>query len=182
LNARILDLLGALAAAVGLWLASRTKRGSVIVEEITEGTVTAVQTVARWVSRGLRNNNPGNIRKSADRWLGQSDVQPDAAFVTFTEAKYGARAAYIIFRNYQRKYGLTSITEMIARWAPPSENDTASYIRAVANRVGVSATSYVDLSEFDTAERFLRAVFRHENGIEAEALPDSVIREGILLA
>ena len=45
------------------------------------------------LSRGLRNNNPLNIRHSADKWEGTRIVQTDKSFVQFTSMAYGYRAA-----------------------------------------------------------------------------------------
>lgn len=132
-------------------------------------------------TRGLRNNNPGNIRKGASAWVGKI-VGTDTAFETFSDMKYGVRAALVIFRNYQSKYALQTIAQLVARWAPPSENDTASYIATVVARVGVDANVSLDLRNVELAYRFLRAIFRHENGLPAELIPENTIREGIALA
>jgi hypothetical protein len=85
-------------------------------------------------ARSLRNNNPLNIRRTADVWLGQSDKQKDQQFVQFTEMKYGWRAAFMLLtRTYYHKYRLYTIRKIIERWAPPGENNTGTYIDRVAN-------------------------------------------------
>ena len=53
------------------------------------------------MSRGLRNNNPGNIRKTGDKWQGLSTTQTDDSFFQFTDAKYGIRAMAKLLKNYQ---------------------------------------------------------------------------------
>ena len=131
--------------------------------------------------RGIRNKNPGNIEKGAS-WIGLASAQTDSRFAVFKEMKYGVRAALIVFRNYQRLYGLKTIAQMISRWAPASENDTRAYIAAVSQRTGIASTAPLDLSNVRIAANFLRAVFRHENGIAAELIPESTITEGIALA
>lgn len=132
--------------------------------------------------RGLRNRNPGNIEKGAS-WLGLSpDQSSDKRFAVFSEMRYGVRAALVIFRNYQSKYGLRTIAQMVGRWAPPSENDTAAYIAAVSKRTGLPSNAAVDLNNPQIAHNFLRAIFRHENGVAAEAIPAATIDEGIRLA
>lgn len=186
MNARAFYLLAALAGAVGLWLYSRTRRGQELavdaLEEVAVNVRAVAETVAAWVSRGLRNNNPGNIRHGASAWQGMTPTQTDKAFVQFTDMRYGVRAAAVLFRNYQRNYALHSVRQLITRWAPPSENNTAAYIAAVASRLNVNADSALDLSDTVLLEQFLRAVFRHENGLEADLLSDQVIREGVRLA
>jgi hypothetical protein len=132
--------------------------------------------------RGLRNKNPGNVEKGSS-WVGLSpDQSGDSRFAVFTEMKYGVRAALKIFRTYQTQHGLKSVAQMVSRWAPPSENNTSAYIDAVAKRVGVSPTVPLNLNDPTIARDFLRAIFRHENGIAAEAIPADVIDAGIKLA
>lgn len=177
MDTRKLWLFGALAVAVALWIASRTKPGAQVVASVTDAIASNV--------RGIRNNNPGNIREAAtggDAWRGERATDDDPAFEEFSEMRYGVRAAAVVFRTYQRKYSLRTVTQLVSRWAPPEENDTASYIASVAKRVGVDAFAPIDLGNAETCYRFLRAIFRHECGIAAEAIPEGPIREGIALA
>lgn len=168
------SLLVALGIAIALLLASRTKKGGEVVATVTDAIASTV--------RGIRNNNPGNIELTGDQWAGLSPTQTDGRFAQFTEMKWGVRAATRVFRNYQSKHNLRTVGEMIARWAPPSENATGSYTNAVAQRVGVDPRAVLDLTNAELCYRFLRAVFRHECGIAAEAIPEATIREGIALA
>lgn len=100
-------------------------------------------------SRGIRNNNPLNIRRSADNWQGQINgnvngngnysYQPlDKEFCQFSSMAYGWRAAFRILTNtYYKKYGLKTIRALITRWAPPKENNTEAYIRHVTDYAGI---------------------------------------------
>src|SRR5574337_876096 len=83
-------------------------------------------------SRGIRNNNPGNIRKSSEPWRGLAAAkdQKDPAFFTFETPEWGIRAMAVILRTYQTKYGLRTIRAIIGRWAPSAENDTDAYVDA----------------------------------------------------
>lgn len=83
--------------------------------------------------RGIRNNNPLNIRKGC-RWIGLSPKQTDKSFCQFTWIVYGIRAGFITLRTYIRKHKCNTIEKIISRWAPQKENDTAAYIKAVAKR------------------------------------------------
>ena len=88
--------------------------------------------------RGLRNNNPLNIRRSGDKWQGLKALQEDREFFQFETMAYGWRAAFVILcRTYYKKYGLKTITDIIYRWAPPKENNTEAYIRRVTDRIGI---------------------------------------------
>lgn len=88
--------------------------------------------------RGIRNNNPLNIRRSKDKWQGLRTLQEDKEFFQFSEMKYGWRAAFVILcRTYYKKYGLKTISDIIYRWAPPKENNTAAYIRRVSDYISI---------------------------------------------
>ena len=88
--------------------------------------------------RGLRNNNPLNIRRSGDKWQGLKAQQEDREFFQFSEMKWGWRAAFVILcRTYYNKHKLRTIRALITRWAPPKENNTEAYIRRVTDRIGI---------------------------------------------
>ena len=92
--------------------------------------------------RGLRNNNPLNIRRSGDKWQGLKALQEDREFFQFTDMKWGWRAAFRqLCHTYYGKYKLRTIRDIIYRWAPPNENGTLAYIRSVAERTGINADS-----------------------------------------
>lgn len=93
--------------------------------------------------RGIRNNNPLNIRKG-NKWKGERPVQTDRAFEEFISMEYGIRAGFIILRKYITGYfGLTekfnTIEKIVRRWAPPTENATQKYIDFVAKDMGISS-------------------------------------------
>jgi len=116
------------------------------------------------MTRGERNNNPGNIRHGAD-WQGMAAQQNDSSFVTFTNAFWGIRALCKVLLSYQRKSGLWTIREMIERWAPPNENDTAAYVSAVSKEVGVPPDDHIALgADVAHLEKIARAIIHHENG------------------
>lgn len=115
--------------------------------------------------RGFRNNNPGNIRWG-DEWQGlvPKSQRTDKSFCQFISPECGIRAMIVILRNYQNKYGLCTITGMIKRWAPPSENDTQAYINSVAQATGTNANQPIDLTDSRKLFPLLRSIIRHENG------------------
>lgn len=92
--------------------------------------------------RGIRNNNPLNIRKG-NNWKGERQHQSDPSFEEFESLQMGLRAGFIILRNYQRtslapKMRANTIRKIINRWAPASENNTQAYIDLVAKRSGLN--------------------------------------------
>ena len=80
-------------------------------------------------SRGLRNNNPLNIRRSAEQFQGEIKGK-DKSFKTFSSLPYGYRAGFVILGTYLSR-GLNTIEKIITKWAPPTENNTESYIAHV---------------------------------------------------
>lgn len=84
---------------------------------------------------GIRSNNPGNIVKSSIPWKGK--VSCPGRFECFSSMYFGVRALALNLRSYYFERGLTTVAEIISRWAPPFENDTNAYIRFVADGMGV---------------------------------------------
>ncbi len=119
------------------------------------------------ISRGLRNNNPLNIRRNGTRWKGLSAEQRDSAFFCFEAPCWGYRAAFITLRNYKRLHGLSTLAEWVSRWAPPVENDTQAYIAFVARKSGVAPGDSVDESNGDVMCRIVAAMSLMENGCKA---------------
>jgi hypothetical protein len=115
------------------------------------------------MSRGINNHNPGNIRHG-DKWQGLRDIQTDKAFCQFIAPEWGIRAIIKIIRNYERKYGLNTIRQIITRWAPPNENNTESYIAYVCKSVGVSSSAVIDVDSAVTMIKLVRAIIQMENG------------------
>lgn len=85
--------------------------------------------------RGIRNNNPLNIRRSSQKWRGKKDATTDKEFEQFESLELGIRAAYVCIRTYCKRMNSLCITPTIARiierWAPPAENNTTAYVTAV---------------------------------------------------
>lgn len=131
--------------------------------------------------RGIRNHNPGNLRKSQTYWMGLAEEQNDPAFYVFSEAKYGLRALYKVLLTYQSKYKLRTTAEIINRWAPPVENDTGAYIKSVCASCGIHADEEINLRKDKAlAVRFIAAIVLHENG--EQPYSDEAIEAAIRLA
>lgn len=129
--------------------------------------------------RGIRNNNPGNIRKSHEPWRGllPTDDQTDSAFFRFSSPEWGIRAIAVILRTYQSKYKLGTVRALIQRWAPETENDTSTYVDAVAKAVGASPDEPIDLRDAGDMRGMVLAIIRHENGEQPYSM--DVINRGL---
>lgn len=117
--------------------------------------------------RGLRNNNPGNIRQSSVRYTGEVQPSKDGAFKQFQSMEYGYRAMFVLLHTYARKYGIDTIEKMISRYAPANENHTQAYIDAVSEWSGVPATSHLTTTNAEVMIPIVAAMSRVENGVEA---------------
>lgn len=119
------------------------------------------------IARGLRNNNPGNIRKTKDKWQGLRPVQEDAEFFQFTEMKWGYRALIRTLQNYRKRHGCKTIGDFIRRWAPSTENNTSGYISRVCKEMQVPDSFVPDVYDEGTMCAFAAAISQVENGVPA---------------
>lgn len=131
--------------------------------------VNVMSTIGSPLTRGERNNNPGNIEKGQS-WQGLSaDQSGDSRFAVFSAPEYGIRALGKLLQNYQRTYGINTIAGVINRWAPPTnkgiiENDTVAYINHVAQQIGVGPNDPLNLSDPAILTPLVAAIITHENG------------------
>jgi len=112
-------------------------------------------------ARGIRNNNPGNIRKSGEKWQGQTG--DDGDFVQFATPEHGIRALSRNLLSYDRQ-GYNTVEQIINRWAPPNENETDKYIAEVAGALEVPPNTRLDLTDINTLTKLSKAIIKKENG------------------
>ena len=122
------------------------------------------------IPRGIRNNNPLNIRRSKDKWKGMRLQQTDPSFVQFESLKWGWRAAfYLLTRTYYHQYRLFTIRAIISKWAPPIENKTEAYIRNVCRLTDIAPDETIGIPS-DQPARWIkvgRAMAIQENGTDS---------------
>lgn len=94
------------------------------------------------IARGIRNNNPLNIIKNANIcWQGEVKDVSDKTFVKFETMGQGCRAALKLLRTYYEKHKCTTISRIIRRWAPETENNVQAYVKTVSKLTGVAPTT-----------------------------------------
>lgn len=130
--------------------------------------------------RGIRNHNPGNIRRTSDPWQGLATPQADREFFTFKTAIYGIRALARVLINYQDEHKLRTIRQIICRWAPANENNTAAYVASVEKATGFEADRPLDMHKFVHLAPVVKAIIRHENG--QQPYTDTEITKALVLA
>ncbi len=118
--------------------------------------------------RGLRNLNPGNIRRSKIRYKGEKSDSTDAAFKQFESLEWGYRAIFMLLHTYRlRGYGDT-IAKMIARYAPPSENNTEAYISRLCQATDIPRDMPLDTLNPEQMIPIVCAISAVENGVDAD--------------
>lgn len=164
-------LLLGLGGAVALFAYSRTQHGSLLASDAVEAIAV---NASRLVPKGLRNNNPGNLRYIArNPWDGQ--VGDDGTgFGVYSSMALGVRAAARQLLKFATR-GQNTVRLILAGdperklggWAPANENDTATYVNTVARSLTVAADQRIDVSI--VLPELAAAIFRHEVGAVAFA-------------
>ena len=142
-------------------------------------------------TRGIRNNNPLNIRHSPSRWQGMAVEQTDPSFVQFRSMAYGYRAACKVLQTYYQRFRTEgkpfTVRTIISRWAPPEDNnDTESYIRSVLLIGGLGGQEILFPPDnplgYERLERLLIAMTCVESGIGTNRVDNKMILEGYRMA
>ena len=120
------------------------------------------------ISRGLRNNNPGNIRIGSFKYKGEKAKSSDSAFRQFESVEWGYRAMFVLLHTYATKHNCRTLREMINRYAPPTENFTDGYIRCVTNATHLSADEPISTTDGATMTAIVAAMSAVENGVAAD--------------
>lgn len=128
-------------------------------------------------ARGIRNNNPLNIRKGCN-WRGERGVQLDREFEEFESMEYGIRAAIKLVCNHingqtGKHKPCTNLVQLIETWAPPQENNTESYIKAVEDKTGINRYQRIYANNREMVSRIVIAMAKVETG---EALDPALVR------
>ena len=116
--------------------------------------------------RGYRNNNPLNIRHNADVFQGEIKGT-DKSFKTFVSLPYGYRAAFVTLGTYLSR-GWDTLEKIIAKWAPPSENNTEDYIKSVEKWSGVPRATELTAASGADYIMIVAAMSAVENGVNAD--------------
>lgn len=130
------------------------------------------------IPRGIRNNNPLNIRVG-NTWFGEVSNPTDRWFEQFIEMRFGVRAAFILLYRYINRYKLYNITKICTRWAPKSENDTIKYIETVSKVSGIDVAQRLNFDDRMTMMKLFKGMCMAENGC---VIDDCDIDEGYELA
>ncbi len=140
-----------------------TKKTGVVIAFIT-GIIVIIYTLIRnWKmkARGMRNNNPFNVRSTDDQWLGKIGVD-DKGFCIFSALEYGIRAGLVnLYNGYFSKN--LDLRAIISKYAPASENDVEAYLNSIRKMTGIYSDIIPKSSEW---LKIAWAIMKHEQGKE----------------
>ena len=123
--------------------------------------------IQKAMTRGYRNNNPGNIRRNPNV-IYEGEVQGiDKDFKTFKSMPYGYRALFSLLTHYA-SHGLTTINSIINTYAPGNENNTDAYINTVSNKTGLDPLEEINFSDTNTFKNLVAAISFVENGLQPD--------------
>lgn len=135
--------------------------------------------------RGIRNRNPGNIELSPVAWVGQIPGV-DGRFCTFEHAIFGLRAIGKVLLVYHHRRiardgsAIDTVGEIVDRWAPPSENDTAAYAAHIRDLLDVETGQIIDPDDIEVLQKLVAGIVHHECG--SQPYPDHWLRLACELA
>ena len=96
-------------------------------------------------TRGIKNNNPFNIKKNINKpiWKGEIFPSTDKVFSQFTNMEYGIRAGLLLLKN---NYLNRTLEQAINKYAPPIENPTNNYIEFVEKISGIKRNEILNIN------------------------------------
>lgn len=143
------------------------------------------------VPRGIRLNNGGNIERGPKLWVGElrdptNPKRYDERFCAFERPEDGIRAIAALIMVYidKKRAGdgspIDSCDDIVARWAPSTENNTRAYADQLAKALHVRANENVNFYDWDNIKALVCGLVQHENGVMP--YDDDAIESGILRA
>jgi hypothetical protein len=105
-------------------------------------------------------NNPFNLRDYNQNWMGQTGATD--GFVDFSSVDYGIRAADRLLSNYD----VSTIEDLISKYAPSTENDTEAYIDFVSSYTGIGRDTPIDVGDPDVRRSIESAIAKMETGLD----------------
>jgi hypothetical protein len=116
--------------------------------------------------RGFRNNNPGNLVKTAIPWQGKlpHNVNTDSRFEQFSNFYYGLRAMIMDVHTKIEVKGLNTISKIVEVYAPRHENNTARYVEVISELSGFGPHQKL-YADKNTLRSIVMPMVFHENGM-----------------
>lgn len=125
---------------------------------------------------GYELYNPFNIKQTSIDWHGEIKPSSNHVFCQFQSDILGLRAGFLLIKN-QINEGYNTITKLITHYAPPTENNTSAYIKAVSNQTGIAPDTELSLTD---VMKLGQAIICHEQSMCK--YEDSVLKQAALSA
>lgn len=121
------------------------------------------------VSRGIRNNNPGNLNYAGQRGA-HLEAGPNGRFAVFGTQDEGIAALAAQLGLYAKR-GNDTIAGIVNQYAPASDgNDVSAYIADLTRSTGRKANEHLNLNDPSVLVPLMQAIIRHEgNGSFSQA-------------
>ncbi|WP_186216292.1 hypothetical protein [Burkholderia gladioli] len=116
--------------------------------------------------RGVRNNNPGNLKYGDFAYQQGATGRDSDGFAVFPTMEAGVAAQRALLGLYLRQ-GNDTIRKVVSKYAPSSENDTTGYIADVARKLGISPDQRLTTANIAALSD---AMIAREVGVSAAAL------------
>lgn len=123
--------------------------------------------------RGLRANNPGNLRS----WPGAGTA---GGFAVFPTPEAGIAAMAKNLAAYQDQHNIRTISGIVHRWAPAADNnDERGYVASLTRQTGFAPDQALDLHDPKVLAPLIAAITKQENGrnpFSSEVIANAVQR------
>lgn len=113
--------------------------------------------------RGVRNNNPLNIKRSSQVFLGETTNIYETTFKTFKSVVWGFRAAICIIRTYIMLKDCKTPYAIIHRWCPDETADR--YTVFVCRKVGIDPNQEINFAQRTIIVALVSAMAIFETGV-----------------
>lgn len=122
------------------------------------------------ITRGVRNNNPLNIKISSNKWIGKKSLSEntDKTFEQFDLMEHGIRAGIIVLRTYINKHHLYSVDSIIMRFCPECEQNLHNYSTFIKQHLKRYGFTDFDIIVFGSEcfKRMVQAMMLFESRLE----------------
>lgn len=128
---------------------------------------------------GMRMNNPWNLQEAHIPWLGLIPNQAPTGELVFDTLTHGIRAGVKLCYTYQRE-GKNTPLAFVTSFSPASAgNPTAQYVANVCRWTGFTFDQALDFHDSSLMKIWARAIWRQEQGEDADSITDDDIDAGI---
>lgn len=114
------------------------------------------------MSLGESINNPFDLRDEGIPWKGL--IGAKEGFCQFDTIENGLRAGMKDLHTKYVRDGLKTTRQIVSKYAPPTENDTAAYIEGVCSQLGLQPDEDTHLDQVTNLYAYGGAIIHQEQG------------------